>query len=432
MQASANEGINTRREKAAAEWRSHWTLVATGMMGMSFSVIAINAIGLFMAPLQASFGWSRAEVTSGLTIFALVAVPLSPVVGGLIDRWGARRLAIPGVLLTALAFASFSLVQHSLAQWWALWVAYSLVAMAVKTTVWTSAVSNTFEASRGLALAVTLSGSAVGAFAVPLCARWLMDQSDWRTAFVAMGIGWGLLTLCLVLAFFREPGGAHSRTQSQYRVQPPAPLAGLDFSVAIRSGAFVRIAASVLLNTILLVAVVVHMVPMLTDSGMTRAQAAAIASLFGFAALIGKILCGWLLDRAPGRPIAIFALALPAAPSFIFLMDTAQPALCLIAVVLFGLASGGQVQASTYLVTRYVGMRNYGKVYGVLTSLVALATGTGPLAAGMIYDSAGSYWPIFAAGILISAICAFLMSQLGPYPDHEAAQRTPQRMATTN
>jgi MFS family permease len=425
MQASANEGINTGREKAAAEWRSHWTLVATGMMGMSFSVIAINAIGLFMAPLQSTFGWSRAEVTSGLTIFALVAVPLSPVVGGLIDRWGARRLAIPGVLLTSLAFASFSLVEHSLAQWWALWVVYSLVALAVKTTVWTSAVSNTFEASRGLALAVTLSGSAVGAFAVPLCARWLMDQCDWRTAFVAMGIGWGLLTLFLVLAFFREPGGAQLRTQSPYRGPPPAPLAGLDFSVAIRSGAFVRIAASVLLNTTLLVAVVVHMVPMLTDSGMTRAQAAAIASLFGIAALVGKILCGWLLDRVPGRPIAIFALALPAAPSLIFLMDTAQPALYLIAVVLFGLASGGQVQASTYLVTRYVGMRNYGKIYGVLTSLVAFATGTGPLVAGMIYDAAGSYWPIFAAGILISAICGFLMSQLGPYPDHEVGQRIP-------
>jgi MFS family permease len=233
-----------------------------------------------------------------------------------------------------------------------------------------------------------------------------------------------------VLAFFREPGRAFSRTQPAYRGTSPAPLTGLDFSVAIRSGAFVRIAACVLLNTFLLVAVVVHMVPMLTDSGMTRAQAAAIASLFGIAALVGKIFCGWLLDRAPGRPIAIFALALPAAPCLILLMDSARPALSLIAVLLFGLASGAQVQASTYLVTRYVGMRNYGKVYGVLTSLVALATGTGPLVAGMIYDVAGSYWPIFAAGILISAICGFLMSQRGPYPD--LGQPKAPRMAPTN
>ena len=139
---------------ALAEWRAHWPMVVAAMAGLSFATVSIYSMGLFMEPLSREFGWTRAQISVGLSIVALFAVPLSPFAGALIDRWGSRRLGIPGVILSALAFAAFSLATGSLSQWYVLWVCYALVAIAIKTTVWTAAVSSVFQKGRGLALAV--------------------------------------------------------------------------------------------------------------------------------------------------------------------------------------------------------------------------------------------------------------------------------------
>ena len=177
-------------------------MVAAAMAGLSFSSMSVYAMGLFMEPLSAEFGWSRAQISLGLSVVALFAVPLSPFAGALIDRWGSRRLGIPGVLLTAVAFAAFSLATGSLKQWYALWVCYGLVAIAIKATVWTAAVSSVFRSSRALALAVVLSGAALAQTIAPLTAQFLIDGYGWRHAFLWMGLGWGGFVLALLVPFF--------------------------------------------------------------------------------------------------------------------------------------------------------------------------------------------------------------------------------------
>jgi MFS family permease len=119
----------------------------------------------------------------------LIAVPLSPFVGAIVDKWGARRLAIPGLLLTASLFASFSLASGSSVQWFALWTAYAVAALAIRNTVWTAAVSSVFTGGRGLALGVTLSGTALTGTIAPVIAQQLIDNFGWREAFLWMGLG---------------------------------------------------------------------------------------------------------------------------------------------------------------------------------------------------------------------------------------------------
>ena len=72
---------------AAAEWRGHWPLVVTSMLGWSLVGIGSVTTGAFIAPLQQAFGWTRAEATIGPLIYAIMSILLQPVVGRLIDRF---------------------------------------------------------------------------------------------------------------------------------------------------------------------------------------------------------------------------------------------------------------------------------------------------------------------------------------------------------
>ena len=148
---------------AAAEWRAHWPLVLASMLGFVMVGVANFSLGPFMASLEKAFGWSRSEITSGFSIYAVTCVICQPIVGRMIDRFGPRRIALSGIALTGCVLSLFSTANGSLTGWLLLWLLYSLAAQLILTPVWSSAVASEFEAGRGLAIAATLSGSALSA-----------------------------------------------------------------------------------------------------------------------------------------------------------------------------------------------------------------------------------------------------------------------------
>jgi len=104
----------TMPRTAAQEWRAHWPLVFAGLLGFSLSAIASISLGVFTQPLEAAFAWSRKEVNAGVLAYSVGMVVLSPLFGNMVDRWGPRRVGIPGVILTGLAFALFGTATGSL------------------------------------------------------------------------------------------------------------------------------------------------------------------------------------------------------------------------------------------------------------------------------------------------------------------------------
>ena len=396
-------------------------MVASAMAGLSFATVAVYSMGLFMEPLSREFGWSRAQMSLGLSIVALFAVPLSPFAGALIDRWGSRRLGIPGVILSALAFAAFSLASGSLKQWYALWVGYAVVAIAIKTTVWTAAVSSVFQSSRGLALAVVLSGAALSQTLTPLTAQWLIDGYGWRHAFLWMGLGWGAFVLVLLLPFFFDARDHERRQAASAQASGARPvLTGLTLAEGIRSPALLRIAAALFITSALGVAVTVHKVPILTQTGLSRESAAHIAALAGIAGITGKLLTGWMMDRWQSGWIGGVSVSLPALACLMLLDAIRTPTLIVVAMMIFGYSAGAYLQVCTYLTTRYGGLRHFGKIFGIMAGLMALATGIGPIVAGMVYDHFGNYTALMLAGIPMALLSGWLVGGLGPYPTWQA------------
>lgn len=400
------------------EWRGNWTLVLASMAGLSFAAIASASIGLFMLPLEQEFGWSRAQVSAGLSIYAIIAIPFSPFIGALIDRWGARRLAIPGMVLTAGAFASFSLANGSTVQWLTLWTVYSIMALAIRNTVWTTAVSSKFDRARGLALALTLSGSAIAQIFAPVLAQQLIDNFGWRNAYFWIGMGWGGVVLALLVPFFFDARDTNRQRRSGADGESAriAELPGLSPSQAIRSPALTKIAISTLIVIITASAISIHLVPILNERGISREIAALFAALAGGLAIVGKLVTGWLYDRGVGGWINPASMGLPALAALILVLAGRNFYVIVIAVIIIGYANGAFMQVCTYLTGRYAGIRNFGKIFGVMASVIALGVGVGPVVGGLIFDAAGNYVPLLAGAVPAALLGGGLLASLGPYP----------------
>ena len=412
-----------QKRATGEEWRAHWPLVLACAIGFSFHSVASNAVGLFIAPLSSEFGWSRTEITAGLSLAAFLTVPLAPVVGAAIDRWGVRRMALPGLVLTALSLASFGLATGSVAQWLALWFVYAFISLTVKSTVWTAAVSGTFNAGRSLALGFTVTGTAIAQTIVPPLAQWLIADFGWRQAWFLLAFGWG--AIALVTSFFFLYG-AHERKRAlaanAVAEASAVVLSGLSVKESLRNPALLRIAVATLVTMFLGIAVIVHQVPILTDAGISRENAAWLASLAGVAGITGKITTGWLMDRFNASWIGGVTLAVAAIGFLLLLEPFGTTALIVMAMVIIGYSTGAKFQITAYLTSRYGGMKNFGKIFGTMSILVTLGAGLGPVVAGAIYDIAGSYTPLLLAGIPGSVISGLLIVGLGPYPDWERAE----------
>jgi MFS family permease len=406
---------------AAAEWRAHWPLVVASSLGFAMIGVANFSLGPFMTPLQKAFGWSRSEITSGLTIYAITCVICQPIVGRMIDRFGPRRIGLTGLVLTGFAFSLFASANGSVTGWLLLWLVYSLSAQLILTPVWTSAVASEFEAGRGFALALTLSGTALSASIVPLVSTVVIDRFGWRLAYPILGGGAAVTLLAIVYIFFYS---RRDRLTRGSMASLTVETTGLSVGEALRTSAFWKMAVAILGSFSLMMAFSIHMLPILTATGLSRDRAALIAGSYGLFAVLGKMSYGLLVNRFPGQFVAAAMVILPAVSCGMLMSPNPSIAMCFIAISLVGLSSGAQLQLLVYLTTRHFGMRSFGTVFGFISWSMTIAAALGPVLAGRIYDKTGSYRLLLMAGIPLSVIASAVLAWVGDYPEVIASRAT--------
>ena len=406
----------TASNSALAEWRSHWFLPVAAALGYSTSVIHVYSLGPFIEPLTQEFGWSRAQASVGISIASFISAMFCIPIGILVDRVGPRRVGLVGVLLMTGAFALLSTVTGEMANWVMLWTVLAFGTLAVQATVWTSAVASRFHASRGLAFALTLSGASVSAAVFPILATWLIGDFGWRTAFAGMAGIWVALVFPVIFLAFRgaqDSGAAQHATTTS----PLVVLKGVTLSEGLRSPVLYKLLMASALFSFTAIGAVVHFVPILTDAGAAPLAAAGIASLIGIFSIVGRIGTGLLLDRFPGHIVGAIAFMLPIIAAVLLLFDGANPLSQSVAAAAIGLTVGSEVDVIAFLAAKHFGLKNFGALYGALVMALSLGTAFGPLAAGSVYDHAGSYTPFLTLAIALMASSAIALWSLGHPPE---------------
>lgn len=383
--------MSASRRTAIEEWRSHYMLPLAAALGYATSVIHIYGLSPYYAPIESAFGWSRAEVTIGLTIATLINALLSVPVGMAVDRLGPRRVGLVGVVLTTSAFAFMGSATGTHGNWWLLWGIIAVATLPVQATVWMSAVASRFETARGLALAVTLSGASVAAAVFPLLATWLIERYGWRTAFMGHAGLWAAITLPMLMLFFR---GAKDTARQTARTPAAAQeLTGESPASAMTSGIFMRLFVACLCFTFTIIALVVHFIPILTAQGTDRLTAAGVASLIGIFSIIGRLTTGVLIDRFRASHVGAVAFLLPIIACTLLMTSGTEAWAQMAVAAVIGLTLGSEVDVMAYLTAQYFGLKHFGAIYGGLLLSLQLGTAFGPLAAAEVFDRSGSYDP---------------------------------------
>jgi MFS family permease len=154
-------------------------------------------------------------------------------------------------------------------------------------------------------------------------------------------------------------------------------------------------------------------------------QAAEIAALAGIGGLVGKFLSGWLLDRIQGSLVPFSSFAIGALGYFLLLDMGHTRGELVLGTLSLGYAGGAGLQVSTYLISRYAGLRNFGVIFGTIASSMMLGTSFGPLIAGRIHDVTGSYGALLWTAMPVMLVCSLLFVGLGPYPQFAEPMEEP-------
>jgi MFS family permease len=374
---------------AREEWRSYPLLPIAAAVGYATSVIHVYGFGPYIEPISREFGWTRTQITIGMTIATLLQSLFSIPIGMLVDRMGSRRLGVLGLLTMPGAFALVGTATGSEANWYLIWALISIGVLPVQSTIWSSAVASRFTASRGLALAIALCGSSVAAAVLPWLATELIGAYGWRQAIFYYSAIWAAIGFPIVALFFRgaRDGGAKEAAPAYVNVPGMGLLEGL------KSTVFLRLLLASVLITFAVIALLFHFIPILTGAGMDKLQAAGCAALIGLFSIAGRLITGVLLDRFRGSLVGAVAFLMPAIGCLLLIASAGTGPAPYVAASLIGLALGAEIDVIVYLTTQYFGLRNFGALYGGLLMALSLGTAIGPLAASRVFDLYGSYAP---------------------------------------
>lgn len=382
------------------EFARGWPVLAAAFLGIAAGVSSLYfySLGIFIKPMAAEFGWSRGEASLGALVgtagAALAAIPT----GRLVDRLGARPVGIGSLILLVIGFAAVGTLTASLTSFLLLSFVVSLVTAGSSPLSFTRLVVAAFSHARGLALGLSLAGTGVGAILVPALLAPYVATHGWRAGYFALAVV--AATVIPVLAFLLARCSSDPRTAAADEV----PI-----STLMRYRVFPVLAVTFFLAAMAVLGTVVQFVPMLTDRGLNAGSAGRLAALIGVAAIGGRLIAGFLLDRVPAFLVTALLFILTAAGFAVLAGGGVE--LAAFGAVVTGLAVGAEVDLIAFLVARHFPPVAYGKAYGAIYASFLLGGAIGPAASGVLKDATGDYtMSLLTGAALLLVAAAFAMS----------------------
>ncbi|MFT2092736.1 MFS transporter [Paraglaciecola sp. 2405UD69-4] len=377
------------------EFSYAWRIVLASAVGigLGMSPIPIYTLGVFAGPLSAEFGWGIDKVFSALPILTLCALVLSPLVGLLTDKIGARRVVIGSVVGFSVGLMLHAVNQGSLALYLTLWALVALLGVGTLPITWTRVINNWFSECKGLALGCALVATGLFGIFVKFYVAFLIDAVGWRMAFVGLGILPLVTSLPLVYFLFRDVSDPKVPA-AQKRIladKPSQVVSGLLASEAFKDWRFWLMSACFVAISFGVGGLIPNLESLFNSKGFEQSDAVILASLIGVSVVVGRLSGGFLIDNfwAPG--VAVCMLLVPAASCYFLIQPDLTFTVAAISVLLIGLTAGAEQDLMAFMVARYFGMRSYGVVYGVLYSCFALGAGSGPWLLGKEFATTGTY-----------------------------------------
>ncbi|MCB2078706.1 MAG: MFS transporter [Novosphingobium sp.] len=388
-----------------SEFRQHWRPLAGCFLGTG-SALSLNSfiVSTFAPYLLDEFGWSRAEwaMTGMIVVLIVFCVPVA---GRLTDIYGVRRVAGVGVTVFPLSLVAIAMMNGDIRVYLAIYVVQTIFGTTTTATIYTRLVAEAYEKWRGLALAICASSPAViGAVGAPLITGFV-HAHGWRAGYLVVA---AFSAICGVIALLLTPP-----------FKPKAPPAAGEavetsrevYRRILKSPVFRMLLVGTFLVSLYHTLVVVQLKVLVMEQGVDDTTAALLVSLFAGGVIAGRLLSGIALDFLPPHSVGAVFLGLPSIGMLILATNMDTFPMISLAILLIGLAFGGEGDVVAYLVVRFFGVGVYSTVLGLMTTAMAAASavGAGLLSVSLrMTDSFNAFLLLAAAGVF----CGGVMFQL--------------------
>jgi MFS family permease len=384
-----------------------WVIVGLGALMTCVAIGSMFSLAVYLTPMAAATGWSRAGISSAMTLDFLALGVATFFWGAMSDRFGTRSVVLSGALLLGLGLLLASRAQ-SLLQFQLLYGILVGIAAGAFIAPMTAAATLWIEQRRGLAVSLVSAGVGMAPLTVSPFAGWLITNYGWRTAMLTVGLAaWALLVPAALLVRRAPAAAVGPRTA--------AGSIGLSAGAAFRSPQFIVLAGTFFACCAAHSGPIFHMQSYAITCGVPAMLAVSIYSLEGLSGLGGRLLLGLAADRLGVKPVLIAGLAVQALAILSYLFVSRLEAFYALALV-FGTAYGGVMPLYALLAREYFGPRIMGTVFGAAAMASSLGMAFGPLAGGWVFDTFHGYAWLYFGSFAVALGAVAVAAAFPPLP----------------
>ena len=420
-----------------------WLVFISGSVMVISTTPMFHAMGLWFVALENTFGWTRTQLSLAFAFTRVEGGILGPIEGYLTDKFGTRRLVMIGMAIMGVGWILFSFIRDAsdvpilrdipidslpgflqpVIPPLTFYAVYVIIALGQGIGSWLplmTMLNNWFDRKRATAMGFSNSTSRLGTLAMIPAIAWAIDPEfervGWRTTVVIIGVAILVVNLPLASLIRNRPedhgllpdgdrpsarrGGrnqsAAARGSDAASSETPPPSGDFTWRQALRTPAFWLISVGHGFTSMVLIAMMAHLAPMMTDQGYDLQTAAFVITGYTVVSMVFQLVGGFVGDRVPKR-IALFVFTWIQA-SGVFLLTFGPPSL-LVAygfALLFGIGFGGRNPLTVSIRGEYFGRSSFGKIMGLSQVPMNLLLLAAPVFAGIMRDTSGEYTLAFA------------------------------------
>ncbi|MFD3746592.1 MFS transporter [Nocardia sp. NPDC058633] len=372
--------------------------------------ILFYAFPVLLGSIATDTGWSATALTGVFSAGHLLTAFTGILVGRRLDRHGPRVVMTAGSVLAVAALIVVATAQSLLG----FLLGWALVGVAMGAVLYPpafAALTRWYGPDRVRALTVlTLAGGLASTVFAPLTAV-LVSWLDWRATYLVLAVILAVVTVPGHWFGLRLPWPDHLEPQTEH-------LYLGDPSTIPRSRPFLALAFALSVTGFASFAVVVTLVPLMTERGISTTTAAIALGLGGVGQVVSRIGYSAFAARTSVRTRTAVILVAIAATTMLLGIFTTAAALT-IAAVLSGMARGVFTLLQATAITDRWGSTHYGQLTGLLSAPMTITVASAPFAATALASGLGGYPATFLILGIAAAAASVLSLTTIPKPSRK-------------
>ena len=432
------------RSRVRGVFYGWWLVLISGIVHMTTSVPLFHAMGLWFVALESAFGWNRTQLSLAFAFTRIEGGILGPIEGYLVDKLGIRRMVLMGLSVLGLGFLLFSQVRDTrdipivqdlpfellpafmqvIVPALMFYLVYMVMALGQGFSGWltmNTMLNNWFTRHKAKAMGYSSAIGRLGALVLIPAIAWAVDPDQDNFGWSMTALMLGVVTLAMVIPITRlirnrpedygmmpdgdSPVAGTENAPSTTRTGRPAPRrappSDADFTLgdALRTPTFWLISFGQGFTSMVLIAMMAHLAPMLYDQGVSVPMAGWVVSTYTAMSMIFQVVGGYVGDMISKR-FAYFVFTSIQASAVVVLVFVPEisaflnmPLLVVVFsfAILFGIGFGGRNPISTSIRGEYFGRSSFGKIMGMSQVPMNIMLLGAPIYPAIMLGIQGSY-----------------------------------------